>query len=474
MLGLIIKKEFLSAFRDVRLQISGGFLIILMLTAVIVGRQGQKRIQEERLKAQSAMYDKWVNQGEKHPHSAAHYGQFAFKPKPVLSFVDIGLDNYTGISVFLEAHKQHEVMFSAAQDSNSMTRFGELTIALILKVLLPLLIIFLTFNTFSKEREEGTLKLIHAQGISMRKLLMGKVWGTYLMVLLIFLPIFIFAYVFLNQESAIHSSGVTAKFFLLNLVYAVYFLIFVFLCVLISAFSRSSGFSLLTLLGLWIAACIIMPKATTNLADKLYPTPSQFEFKRTIQEKVRNGIDGHNPRDTRLASLKQEVLNEYKVETIEELPVNWSGIAMQAGEEYTAQVYDSEFAKIENVFEQQNNVSVWAGFVNPYLAVSNLSMAFAGTDFQHHMVFAKAAENYRRDFVKIMNKDMEVNHKPGIAYGDYKVGKAMWQSIEPFGYELPGPGQVLLKQLPSVLALIFWLSGLFVISIIYSPKISKL
>ena len=474
MLGLIIKKEFLSALRDVRLQISGGFLIILMLTAVIVGRQGQKRIQEERFKAQSAMYDKWVNQGQKHPHSAAHYGQFAFKPKPVLSFVDMGLDNYTGISVFLEAHKQHEVMFSAAQDSNSMTRFGELTIALILKVLLPLLIIFLTFNTFSKEREEGTLKLIHAQGLSMRQLLMGKVWGTYLMVLLIFLPIFVLAYAFLDQESALHSSGVTAKFFLLTLVYAAYFLIFVFLCVLISAFSKSSGFSLLTLLGLWIAACVIMPKATANLADKLYPAPSQFEFKQTIQEKVRNGIDGHNPSDARLASLKQEVLNEYGVQTIEELPVNWSGIAMQAGEEYTDQVYDSEFAKIENVFQRQNNVSVWAGFVNPYLAVSNLSMALSGTDFEHHMAFARAAENYRRGFVKIMNKDMEVNHKPGMAYGDYKVGKAMWESIEPFGYELPGPGEVLLNQLPSLLAMIFWLTGLFVLSILYSSKISIL
>ena len=86
------------------------------------------------------MYDKWINQGNKHPHSAAHYGQFAFKPKPVLSFLDVGLDNYTGISVFLEAHKQHEVLFSAAQDSNGMTRFGELTAALILQVYSPCLL----------------------------------------------------------------------------------------------------------------------------------------------------------------------------------------------------------------------------------------------------------------------------------------------------------------------------------------------
>ena len=285
--------------RDIRIQIAGIFLIVLMLVAVLVGRQGQQQIQKERVKAQAGMYDKWVNQGSKHPHSAAHYGQFAFKPKPVLSFLDVGLDNYTGISVFLEAHKQNEVLFSAAQDSNGMTRFGEMTVALILQVLMPLLIIFLTFNIFSREREEGTLKLIHAQGITMRQLLIGKVWGTYAMVLLIFIPVICLAYLLLDQASTSLDQSVSIKFLGLSIGYGLYFLVFVLMSVLISAFAKSSGLSLLTLLGLWITACIILPKATTNLADKLYPTPSQFEFRKTIKNKVKNGIDGHNPSDER-------------------------------------------------------------------------------------------------------------------------------------------------------------------------------
>lgn len=474
MLKLVIKKEFLTALRDIRLQISGCILIVLMLSAVLVGRQGQQQIAQQRIEAQEAMYDKWVNQGNKHPHSAAHYGQFAFKPKPVLSFLDVGLDNYTGISVFLEAHKQNEVLFSAAQDSNGMSRFGELTAALILQVLLPLLIIFLTFNIFSKEREEGTLKLLHAQGLSMRQLFLGKVWGTYLMVLMIFIPIIILAYFLLDDHSAALDPGVTTKFAGLTFGYAVYFLVFVFLCTLISAFARNSGFSLLSLLGLWILSCIILPKATANLADKVYPTPSQFEFKKTIQAKVKNGIDGHNPSDVRLASLKQELLNEYDVESIEELPVNWSGIAMQAGEEYTDQVYDQEFTRVESIFINQNRLSEWVGFIDPYLAVRHLSMALAGTDFHHHVAFARAAENYRRGFVKRMNKDMEINHKPGIAFGDYKVGEEMWSSIAPFTYQLPSISTILSSQWRSIAALVFWLFGLLAISMLYAPKISRL
>ena len=474
MLKQVIKKEFLTAVRDVRLQVSGAILIILMLTAVVVGKEGQKQLQAQRAEAQSEMYEVWLNQGEKHPHSAAHYGLFAFKPKPVLSFLDVGLDNYTGISVFLEAHKQNEVMFSAAQESNGMTRFGEMTAALILQLLLPLLIIFLTFNIFSKEREEGTLKLIHAQGLSLRQLFMGKVWGTFLMVMFLYIPIVLLAYGLLDRQSAVVDGSVSTKFLLLTLGYAVYFLVFILLCVFISAFAKNSGLSLLSLLGIWILACIILPKASANLADKVYPTPSQFEFKKTIKDKVKNGIDGHNPKDTRLASLKQQVLDQYGVSTVKELPVNWGGIAMQAGEEYTDHVYDQEFSKIESIFYQQNRLSEWAGFINPFLAVRNLSMALAGTDFQHHVAFARAAESYRRAFVKKMNKDMEVNHKPGIAYGDYNVGREMWSSIAPFEYQLPSPSAILQTQWRGIAALLFWCLGLLLVSYLYAPKISKL
>ena len=101
-------------------------------------------------------------------------------------------------------------------------------------------------------------------------------------------------------------------------------------------------------------------------------------------------------------------------------------------------------------------------------------MALAGTDFHHHVAFARAAENYRRAFVKKMNKDMEVNHKPGVAYGDYNVGEEMWSSIKPFQYDLPSAASVLSNQWRSVAALVFWLVLLFSLSMTYAPKISKL
>jgi hypothetical protein len=73
-----------------------------------------------------------------------------------------------------------------------------------------------------------------------------------------------------------------------------------------------------------------------------------------------------------------------------------------------------------------------------------------------------------------MNKDMEINHKPGIAYGDYKLGKEMWGSIEPFDYQLPDPYTILISQKRSLGAILTWLFGLFLIASFYAPKIPKL
>ncbi len=474
MLKLIIKKEILSNIRDPRIQISSIVLLTLLVTAVLVSKEGQKRIQHEREQAMAQMYDVWVNQGEKHPHSAAHYGQFVFKPTSVLSFLDTGIDPYTGVSIFLEAHRQNEVLYARAQESTNLIRFGELTAALIFQMLIPLLIIFLTFNSFSREREEGTLKLVHGQGLSMRTLLNGKLLGTYSIVLFLFIPVILISFFLLDRQSIAIDKQVYLKFVLIIIAYALYFFIFTQISVLVSAFSRNSAASLITLLGIWCLSCVIVPKAAADLAEKLYPAPSQFDFRNSIAEKVQNGIDGHNPSDERLSALREQVLSEYNVETIEELPVNWRGIALQAGEEYTDMVYDQEFSNVEQVFKNQNQVSEWVGFLNPYLATRNLTMGLAGTDYSHHLTFAKAAENYRREFVKVLNKDMELNHAPDIAYADYKLGKEFWQTIEPFEYEVPHVATTLNVHWRGSLGLFFWTIMLGLIASVYSNKIPKL
>jgi ABC-2 type transport system permease protein len=81
-------------------------------------------LQVQRVEAQESARKQWLGQGDKNPHSAAHYGSFAFRPKSTFSFLDFGTDTYTGTSVQLEAHKQNDILFSQAQDATVLLRFG--------------------------------------------------------------------------------------------------------------------------------------------------------------------------------------------------------------------------------------------------------------------------------------------------------------------------------------------------------------
>jgi ABC-2 type transport system permease protein len=157
MKNIIAKKEILQAFRDKRFWIIAVLVWGLLLSAALVGYVNYRRIQTERAEATKTVNAEWQNQGDKNPHSAAHYGSFAYRPKSPLSFLDFGTDTYTGMSVRMEAHKQNDAVFSAAQESTSLIRFGELSTAFVLQVLMPLIIIFLCFGAFTQEKEDKTL-----------------------------------------------------------------------------------------------------------------------------------------------------------------------------------------------------------------------------------------------------------------------------------------------------------------------------
>jgi ABC-2 type transport system permease protein len=114
---------------------------------------------------------------------------------------------------------------------------------------------------------------------------------------------------------------------------------------------------------------------------------------------------------------------------------------MQEGERYGNMVFDKHFDRLFDVFEKQNRLYTLGGLVAPLLAMQSLSMGFSGTDFLHHRHFTRAAEDYRRLLVEMMNKDLEVNSKTGD--WEYKAGPALWEKAPAFAYTAPDAGWVL-------------------------------
>lgn len=181
----IAANELRHSLRNRSLLIACVGVTALLLLSAFVARQNQAKLNAQRNEYQQRVRANWLEQPDRHPHRASHYGYLAFRPKAALSFFDPGVDSFAGTSIFLEPHRQNTANFSEARHSGGMLRFGELSPALVLQLLAPLAIFFLGFAAITGERESGTLPVLLAQGVTWRELIAGKTLGVAAMALLV-------------------------------------------------------------------------------------------------------------------------------------------------------------------------------------------------------------------------------------------------------------------------------------------------
>jgi ABC-2 type transport system permease protein len=450
----IARKELLEMVRDGRFRAAAAIVTVLLLAALATGL-GHQRARTEEV-ATAARLDRavWEGQGEKNPHSAAHYGVYAFKPAPPLSLADRGLSAYVGQTVWLEAHWQNLASHRPAEDRTSVQRFGELTAATVLQLLLPLVIVLLSFSAFAGEKETGTLRQLSSLGVPGRTLALGKALGVAGALALLLVPASTVGAVVLALAAPEAWGSTLGRATLLALGYILYLAAFLGLSLAVSALVSSSRVALVVLLGFWIVNSLAMPRAVADLSERLHPAPTATAMWAAMREDFARGIDGHNPADTRRKELERKVLAEYGVTKVEDLPVSFAGISLQAGEEYGNQIFDRHYGALWDTYARQDRTHLAGAVVAPLLAVRSFSMGLAGTDFAQHRHFVTAAERYRRDLQRVLNGEMTQRAK-GLDF-TYKAGADFWATAPRFDYEPPSLSWLLRQQAGALALLALW------------------
>jgi len=454
MIRRIARKEVTELLRDGRFRWAGAVVLGLLLVTLATGWHHHRTVHAEHEAARELTRRHWLEQGEKNPHSAAHYGIYVFRPQQPLSFVDRGVDPYVGVATWLEAHYQNPFQGRPAQDATALARFGDLTAAGVLQLLVPLLIILLGFSAFTAERESGTLRQLLSLGVRPRDLGWGKVLGLAGGMAMLLVPAALVGAAALILAGGTAEGGdLAARTGLLALVYLLYFAVFLCVTLAVSARAPSSRVALVGLLGFWILTVLVAPRAASDLARRLHPTPSQAELTATVQREMEQGVDGHSPADVRLQALQRATLARYGARRIEDLPINFAGLSLQAGEEYGNIVYDRNYGGLDRTFERQEGVHRAVSLLAPMLAVRSLSMAVAGTDGAQHRHFAHAAEQHRRRIQRILNDDIVHNSRAGE---EYLAGPELWERIPELAYRAPGVQWVMGRQQGSLAAVLLW------------------
>jgi ABC-2 type transport system permease protein len=408
----------------------------------------------------------------------AHYGSFAFRLRYPLSLFDFGMESFTGNAVFLEAHKQNTVNFSEASFSTGLLRFGEISMAMFLQVIVPLLIFFLGFGSVAAERENGTLKILITQGARWKEILLGKTFGLLALALIFFMPVAMLTLVLLvTTHDTLLTTDVLVRYAGILLIYVCFFFVLSVIAVIISATSVTSKDSLMKLLGLWLFFIILLPRTTQALGTYFHPSPSKIEFETDIEKELVKEGDSHNPDDVHYKALKDSVLQAHHVDSVEQLPFNYGGFVMQEGERISAEIYNRHWHVLMRVYEKQNELSRIAACLNPYAAARHVSMALAGTDFRSYQDFQQQAEGYRYQLAQQMNTlQMEFisNTRPGPNDKAHTISRDHWTQFPDFRHQFRSFTDVLRDEAWSILTLLVWSAGVIVLLVIVSGKINAL
>lgn len=462
MTGAIVRNTVRRAVRSRALPVCCVAMTALLWLAGYASWRHHRNLESQRAQFDNAVRSQWLQQPDRHPHRVSHYGYLAFRSRTALSFFDSGVGTYAGAAVFLEAHRQNPANFSEAGQSAATARIGELTPALVLQLLVPLLIFFLGFGIVSGDRENGTLALTLAQGVPPHVLVMGKVLGLAVIVALVLAPGLLIT-LGLTWISGPASPGRLAA---LAAAYSLYFAVCALIAVAVSTVQRSSRAALTALLLLWVAGWVAMPRALQAWGAARAPAPSRAAFDAAIEANLEHEGDSHNPDDEHFAALRARVLAEHRVSSVADLPFNYSALVMKEGEAISSRIFQHHYSQLIDTFRRQGEPLAWGSLVNPYLAVRRISSALAGSDLRHYVEFQRQAEAFRFAMVQKLN-DLHLTEISAQNDRGQRLSRERWQSFPAFSFRPPQLAELSGELWPAGAAMCAWV---FILSLTLATR----
>ena len=210
MIWHIAQKEILENLTTYRFAVLTTVLCLLMAVSFIVS-YGDFRLRMEN-------YDLLL---PKEPGSAA----VIIPPTPLSIFAN-GLDANMG-RMYEETGLGIEVHQSQQSVNRLFSLFAAPDMLFIIKVILSLIALLMSFDVVSGEKEHGTLKLMLTSGAQKTSLLIGKLLGRFCLVFVPFILLFLMSFIVVSVLPAVQiDNHVIYSFFLIILVSAAYVSIF--------------------------------------------------------------------------------------------------------------------------------------------------------------------------------------------------------------------------------------------------------
>lgn len=425
-----------------------GLAVLVLLSFAAIAIENA-RTDADKQSVAAAERARWVGQGEKDPHSAAHYSIFAFKPSPPLAGLDPGSEAFVGQTVWLEAHRQNDMLYRPQQNASLLQRIGFASPTALITGFGPLIVFLIAFTLVAQDRERGTMRVALGAAVHPRKIVGAKalaVWWSAAGLLV--LPVAAVSLLWLGIGDRLDTDAVV-RILSWMLVMAGYLGLLAAVGIAVSLRMGNARLALTTLFGLWILFALALPRVASGLVDASRPLPSS----QTIRQQMADEAPAFWS-DEQNARNRAALLARYGVTRIEDIP-NPRMAELDLMERHSHEVFDRVLGGFYDRVAAQDRMFAALGFLSPTVAAQAASSSTTGGDFSHHRDFIDTAEQYRRDLVNRMNADGMAHD----AHGDERhLNDAdLWSQVPEFAYPAPPLGRFANTALPAFAALLVWL-----------------
>lgn len=310
--------------------------------------------------------------------------------------------------------------------------FGAFDLAFVIVYLLPLLVIALSFNLISSEREQGTLDLQRAQPIAFSILFAQKMMARFVLLagitLAVILPLLIHQIGGGSLVSAIAATGV-----------ALLYVLFWFLIVLaINLRGGSSGQNAIWGISAWLAFTVIIPAIVNMVAQKIHPIPSRALFQVAMRDLDKQLEDSRENRINAFYTLNPQ----YRPKPDSEK--GWEDIYREALalNEDEKRLRDSVEWMLTYRADQQEALASRLMLCSPALSVYRELTDISGTSREAFRNLTLRLEDLQADWTAWFKDRLESGQK--LSPQDYEAVMAFPDKVMPGKIQGLGTGAVLL------------------------------
>jgi len=285
----IIKKETIANITSLKYFLTILLMIIIFTASgfVFVNRYAQE------VNNFSINYNKnlsILNDRSKNFSKAADYRQTIYrKPKLTQLFCD-GFEKTLPNTIKMDIYSIDNPKI-AGRTNFFFSRLTNVDWVFIISLILSFAALILSFDSFSKERERGTLSLVLSNTIPRDKLILGKYISAVLTLMIPLVIGLLINLIIISLFGLTLNGSQWLKIIVFMGISMLYLSIFLLLGILVSSRSSKSSSSIVILLFIWVILVIILPACGRIISENLVKVPLRSEVDKRIREAYQEIIE---------------------------------------------------------------------------------------------------------------------------------------------------------------------------------------